>query len=718
VIVDIKLAIKIHQATRVIGGVSYGGVNSKMLKENKKLSLALTQIIILVLGTIAMSYAIGSEVKVVSAAANSVTTDEGSGGVSEIYGPPAPPVTGGIPTALSDDEDVIASFATTELTSVGHTPDYVPPKAPLLKNLLKTLDPTQNTLFESVAVAGGLYIASKSISRALGSTKGESNALGQALALTYMAVETFGPLGLIAAPVIFLFTFLFNRDVKYEIVDFQCLPWQPAAGGDNCNKCNSQILPCSEYQCKSLGASCGLINKGTVEQKCSFSRANDIAAPIITPATEFLSDGLFYTPIESNNLNDKGVKIQNKETTSKCVEAFQPFTFGFKTDEFAQCKFSLTKKRTYEEMGASYVGNSPYSMLNHTQSVVLPSKESLETENITLRNGGQSEIYVRCQDTSKNKNVNTADFVFKYCVEETDQTAPKIMSTSVLSGSPIAYNQTSLNVEFYINEPAECKWTHDSDKSFENMEGTMVCSQRVTEFNVQNVYPCKTVLTGIKDNVENKFYVKCKDKPLATEGRNVNKVGYPFILTGTKPLVISDVGPNGTVRDSTEAVKVTLEVETTAGYKDGEAICYFSDTENEKDYNQFYPETGGNTHSQDLYLGEGTYKYYFKCVDAGGNIDRSSTEFSVESDNEAPLVVRAYHEDGALILITNEKGKCVYSTNDCTYIFEDGISIGSSEEKEYSVEWDSKRTYYIKCEDDYNNQPIPNQCSIVVRPLN
>ncbi|MEK6917363.1 MAG: hypothetical protein AABW51_00255 [Nanoarchaeota archaeon] len=676
-----------------------------MLKKNKRLGLVLTQIIILVLGTIAISYALGSEVRVVSAG----TTDP-----NDL--PPKAPVAVN-PTNVAKD-------VATGVPAAGFKK--------FIGNAFGPIKGGFNGFVTAVGYAAALGAIAGLTAKLFGASSAEASAIGKGVGFGYLGFKltlTFvkfigvagpaAPIVAAAVAVAIFLGFLFGtKDYKQETVVFQCLPWQPQAGGDDCNKCNTQILPCSEYQCKSLGVSCELINKGTNKQKCFATKANDVKAPEITPAIEFLTNGFIYNPIESNNFGDRGVTIQNTAPPTKCVKAFQSFTFGFKTDEPAQCKVSTTRQKSFNEMPNIYVGSN-YWTLNHTMSMSFPSKESLDAENITLQNGGQFSLYVRCLDQSPNKNANTADFVFKYCVENgPDTTPPYIVTTNILDKTPVAFGQSSVDVNFYINEPAECRWTHDIDKSFDNMEGTMSCAQRVTEFNVQNVYPCKATLTGIKDSQENKFYIKCKDKPFSTGNRNTMAQGYSFTLIGTKPLVISDIGPNGTVKDSTEAVKVTLRVETTAGYKDGQATCFYSDTENEKDYNQFYPTTGGNTHAQDLWLPTGSYKYFIKCVDLGGNIDTNFTEFNVESDNQAPLVVRAYHEDDLLKLITNEEGKCVYSTSDCTYIFDDGQILNSFEKKEFSIGWDSKRTYYIKCEDQYGNQPSPNMCSIVVRPLN
>jgi len=157
----------------------------------------------------------------------------------------------------------------------------------------------------------------------------------------------------------------------------------------------------------------------------------------------------------------------------------------------------------------------------------------------------------------------------------------------------------------------------------------MSCSTNVWEMNNNMVYTCKTTLTGTKDRTENTFYFRCKDQPWEQEGnRNVNQQGYKYTLIGTESLNILKVEPNETIMGSTDVVSVNLEIETANGYKNGEAVCYFSTTNNEKDFVQFY-ETNSNLHTQRQDLTAGQYTYYFKCVDLGGNRDDSSTSFTV-----------------------------------------------------------------------------------------
>ena len=67
-------------------------------------------------------------------------------------------------------------------------------------------------------------------------------------------------------------------------------------------------------------------------------------------------------------------------------------------------------------------------------------------------------------------------------------------------------------------------------------------------------------------------------------------------------------------------------------------------------------------------------------------------------------------------LITNEKAECVYATDTCSYRFEDGTKMrAQKDDLEHYAEWNTNFNYYIKCKDKFGNQPIANECNMVVR---
>ena len=231
-------------------------------------------------------------------------------------------------------------------------------------------------------------------------------------------------------------------------------------------------------------------------------------------------------------------------------------------------------------------------------------------------------------------------------------------------------------------------------------------------------------MDGISDNKENKFYFRCKDQPKLAgtdreSDRNINTEDLfedqgGFTILGTQELVIDDVGPEGIIRDSAQRVEVKLTAKTSAGYNEGEATC-FSSIAGADRYAPFL-NTESYEHSTDLFLPEGDYEYDILCRDLGGNYDTSQINFTVESDAEPPLVVRVYKEENFLKIITDEVAECVYDTVGSSYLFDDGVPMTGSEEDHF-VEWDTKKKFYIKCRDEYGNQPSPDQASIVVIPL-
>ncbi len=517
---------------------------------------------------------------------------------------------------------------------------------------------------------------------------------------------------------------LMNKKEKSEIVRFECLPWDAPTGGQYCEQCNKQsILPCSEYQCKSLGQGCEIVNPGTDSQECVWINRKDVDPPIVQPWTSALSDKYKYTPDNTKNPPDRGTFIKSLETKTQCVKAFTPFTFGVTTNEPAKCKIDYVrnsdgKVKPFDEMKFFFGGNS-LLLRNHTQTLSLPGPNS-NGEELTISNDNDYELYVSCQDA--NGNQNEGEFVFQFCVEEgPDTTPPQIINTNLINGMPVSYNTTSLPLEVYVNEPATCRWDF-IDREYASMANTMSCSSSVFEMNAQMLYKCKTTLSGIKDRSENKYYIRCLDNPQGAENeRNPNLQSYIFRVIGTQPLLITDVAPNETIRDSANVVKVNLEVETFAGYDEGKSNCYYSLTGETDSYILFFSDQNYDTlaHIQELHLPEGNYNYFLKCVDLGGNTDNETVQFRVETDNEAPIVTRIYNEENKLKIITNEVSECVYSKESCTYLYEDGIkmTLTGTDENQHYTDWNVNTNYYIKCSDEYLNQPLPNECSIIARPF-
>lgn len=251
----------------------------------------------------------------------------------------------------------------------------------------------------------------------------------------------------------------------------------------------------------------------------------------------------------------------------------------------------------------------------------------------------------------------------------------------------------------------------------------MSCATSLTQVNARDLYTCATTLTGVKNSAENNYYFRCKDQPKKQDSeRNVNVNSYLFNLKGTQPLNILEVGPNETVTGNTGVVSVDLTVVTDDGEDEGRASCYFSNTGTSGSYVKMF-ETDSYAHRQNLQLSGGDYTYYIRCVDLGGNSDEEVVNFGVLVDTQAPAITRAYHDqaNNALKIVTNEDAECKYSLNSCNFNFEEGLGLLHTNPTvltSHFAEWKPNLVYYIKCMDEFGNQPSPNECSIVASATN
>ena len=522
--------------------------------------------------------------------------------------------------------------------------------------------------------------------------------------------------GAAVAVAIFIATY---KKEKKKLVSFQCLPFEPMIGGAKCEECNKDLLrPCSEYRCKSLGQACQLLNAGTKEEKCAWVNPKDVTSPKITPWTAALKPlqyKLSYAPDNSIRPPALGVKIISGAVAGGCVPAFTPLEFGITVNEPAQCKIDYNHTSSFEQM-QYFFGESNLFEYNHTQKMRLPGPDKSEQGDLSplLENDGAFSLYTRCRDANGNENVD--EYVFNFCVDQgPDTTPPLIEEFSIPSGSPITFNQQSVSIEVYINEPSECKWSRES-KAYNDMENILSCSTQSYQINSDLQYTCSGNLTGIKNREENKFYFRCKDQPGKPENeRNVNVQSTPFVLRGSQQMYISKVLPNETIFGSTDVVPISLEVETTNGADEGISICYFSPSGSRDSYIAMF-ETNNYQHKQTLSLTSGNYNYFFRCIDAGGNAAESNISFNVFVDKQEPFITRAYKQEG-LKIVTNEDAECTYSLTTCNFNFDEGLKLVYAKQdvkNNLFAEWKPSDVYYIKCRDQYGNQPSPNQCSIVV----
>ncbi|MFC1710701.1 hypothetical protein ACFLZJ_00900 [Nanoarchaeota archaeon] len=684
-------------------------LNKKPIKEKRV--LAVSQIIVLIMGLFAFAYAIGGGIGFVSAEKVLGTED-----TEDLVTDPNTDLKWG---------DVLKGWLAPKWPGRKGGKEAVKAagtKTPFIEKFNKFAEKPLGQFVGDALASYAIYSMLKFGLEALGVNSEDAEAFAKSAGWGYFYSQVIAPaIGLGPWSVVFVtFAVLAGvwKEKKTKIKTFECLPWQAPLGGDYCEECNKQgIIPCTKYQCESLGQGCELINEGTTETLCTWISRNDRDPPIIRPWKEVLTEDYAYSNPDAKSPPDRGVEILHNQGDDKCSPAFTPFEFGVTLDEPAKCKYDFVRQPDFDNM-AGYFNGSSTDKYNHSQAFSIPGTANLAAEDIPVDNGGQYDLQVRCRDS--NGNYNLAEFSFKFCIEEgPDTIEPIIVGTDVLNGAPIPYDLKKIGITAYVNEPAECKWSR-FDQDYKDMENSFACSESIFESNAQMLYPCKGTLDGLQNLVENKFYFKCRDQPAlkGTSGeslRNTNEEPYIFTLMGTRPLILDWVKPNGTIAGSTDPIKVTLEAQTSAGYNEGEALCYYSDNGREGNYFAFF-NTNSHQHSMDLWLSEGDYSYYIRCLDLGGNFAEDTVEFTVDLDTTAPTIVRAYHEGNHLKLITDEEATCVYSNDDCNFLFEDGIGFADVEGTEHFTDWNTKKDFYVRCEDQYQNRPF-SECSMIVRPF-
>jgi len=581
-----------------------------------------------------------------------------------------------------------------------------------------------DSLASGVQWAVMAYFLGTMLGDMLGMTEDNSQALGTALAAgagVYKALSTYagsnkggifgsdstlggnpGWVGLVVAAAVFIYMY---KKVDTKVVTFSCLPWQAPVGGNVCEDCNDEDLPCSEYRCKSLGQNCEIVNSGTEDEKCVNINPRDVNPPVIRPNYDVLTKGHEYSNVR-NSPPGPGFNIIRSDASDGCLLAFTPLEFGLSINEPAQCKIDFNHTEKFEDM-VSYMGGSNLYLYNHSESFRLPSSAALKNGSLIIENGEDMTFFVRCRD--KNGNENGAEYAVNFCVDPTpDSTAPVIEATSVMNGGCVAENVDTAEVRFYTNEPAQCRWS-TVDQSYENMMNDMVCDSSTYQSNTALLFTCISELGGIpRDGAE--FYVRCADM---AEDVNIMKQSYVFSLRGSTALVLKDLRPNETISGAIDPMPVELYAETLFGCNNGQAVCFWSD--DGVDYIEFFDtNTADGINTQRLDLPGGRHVYYVRCIDAGGNLVESNVSFDLDIDTNPPIVARIYEEDNMLKIVTTRESDCAYSFDNCDFVFDEGTEMPYGKSTVHVAEWNEDKTYYIKCRDEFVSEGAG--CNAVIRP--
>lgn len=521
-----------------------------------------------------------------------------------------------------------------------------------------------------------------------------------------------------AAVVIAIIKLLGIGDTKKVTVNFQCKPWQPPTGGEKCGQCGKNGLPCNKYQCQSLGQLCELVNEGTSEEACINTSPNDVLAPVIRPNPSVLLQGQSYT-----NVVDNGYRLQGQGAEG-CLPAYTQIRFGIALNERAACKIDTVRTSDFDSMEFDFGGSGLYR-LNHTQSFFLPSLDAAGRAqqdgpvsdednandpviNINPNQRNDFRFYVRCEDRSGNHNLN--EYAIDFCIDPApDRTAPVINRFSPTSPGYTSINQNTLNLTFFVNEPAECRWS-TRDESYDSMINQAGCNVDLEDIETDG-FRCNTLLS-VSDN--STYYFRCNDQPWLvgneTSGgqplsRNSNAQSFRYeVRRTTVPLKIESVSPNnGTITSGGLPIVVDLEVKTSGGAPNTARYCEFDAGGG---FVRFF-ESSGNVHRQPglNFIEQREYTIPILCKDDAGNEATATSRFRTLLDDQGPRITRTYQQNG-LVIITNEPATCAYNLNSCLFNFNEGTLL-SGTEYIHSMSFNRTSVHHIVCRDRYNN---PGNC--------
>ncbi len=510
---------------------------------------------------------------------------------------------------------------------------------------------------------------------------------------------------IVVVAIIIIFMILGIGKTRQRHVEFKCLPWQPPSGGAKCDLCNSGDLPCSKYKCETFGKTCRYLNEGTGNEVCTNIAPDDVAPPVIEVNDNVLSSGFVY-----NNPQTNGVNIKNNANSDGCLQEYTPVNWGILLNEPGQCKLSEQHTQNFDEMDSFFgIGgeNNDYR-INHSVTTVMPSLDEIGISGVDPNRKGDYNLYVRCQDASGNGK-DTSEYTVKFCVSPSnDETPPLVGNFNPTSPGLVGLKANSKRVIFYTNEPATCKWSLTPGQDYSQMTNPVQCNSELNQATL-NGWLCQTDLS-VGNATTTDYYFKCADKPwlgnnetnpnVPDEERNVGEDN-PYQLKKTATaLNINYVSPNETIYVGSAPHLVDIEVRTTGGINNGNALCSFR--ESGRTYVSFF-STGSNVHEQeDLQLFPGVYNYQFECLDSAQNIANASIQFNIVLDEEGPAITRIYKAGTNLRVVTNEPSTCAWSKNACSFEFANGTALTGTTHT-HTMPYENGINYKIKCKDSFGN---------------
>lgn len=147
--------------------------------------------------------------------------------------------------------------------------------------------------------------------------------------------------------------------------------------------------------------------------------------------------------------------------------------------------------------------NLTMGVMSSLEPIMSVIKENYQKIMIELESGKVSS-FILCRDEFDNE--------FKTYVKfnvENDNSPPKLIKQEPKNNEIIPGN--SLNIDLWLDEPAECRWHNEKDFDFNSPLGIMSCATDDIEADENGLFECLASIPASEPKID--IYVKCKDLP-------------------------------------------------------------------------------------------------------------------------------------------------------------------------------------------------------------
>ena len=563
--------------------------------------------------------------------------------------------------------------------------------------------------------------------------------------------------------------------IKVEVT-FTCNPWTAPTSEADCSQCGKFGLPCTPYQCESLGASC------FPAQNTVSNPEGTLCVQVSTTPPTIVFNGMrpslnYSVAHVTSDPNVWNISLLG----GGCIQEGSPINFSFYTvngtgaPELSKCIWNYTymvvpntQTSTTDTggqlsfshwIGVNHFAQGTYSsdVFNFSQlnsisgsPYTLPYLSQLPTSLVQQvskdENRGNVSLYIACESLTGHPNITNIQ-TLNFCISsQPDNIAATIQQFNPPSGSYLPYGATSASISLLTDKAANCSYNVGSDENYSLMS-PMICVYG-DPGNPTSTSICSTQFTGLSASKENDIYFRCITHPWDNTGV-ADPVGQEYMLEPSpSPLNITSVTVNGqqldlsgnnipTIKAGGDSASVELDATTSGGTNSGNSVCsynilsggsgssgpieFFSDSQNG-------PE---NYHSQPGFnLQQGFYKIQISCTDqasgnpfisGNGNTASAIAQFNVQLITTPPSVTRIFNSGGMLNVVTNAPAECYYSTTGCIFDINGNSSVPMdspssllSDPTLHTAQVHTGVTYYIKCQDFYNN--TNPGCAAVVSP--